>query len=359
MQERVVAALLQHTQEALLSQSGPSSKQQRDERLLSGALCSTSCTPSSLQHARAYAKKGGAPKPAAGGSSAVTEGADDYSPPKFLAHRHAKRDPFRELPQSQRKLLQSLVPSGEKLRSPRQIGWDLGPEQTMALLHQTMGQVAGEAVTFTPFVVTDLLQSARTVAEWVKLVLESGEDFSSVEKFFVQLLAAEPRPDVRGIKVQIKGRLSGKGGKASKKVWQTGAPGAAQLSEPVDSAKAAADTSAGLIGIKVWVVYAKDAVGRGTFFDTRLVSPHTLEEVLAMPRVAAVKASSSAWWAVPGPLQPAQFGAGRPFRAGFDPLRAFGGGGGAAGGDAGGGEVAAASSTARGGGSAGSSFEQS
>jgi hypothetical protein len=49
-------------------------------------------------------------------------------------------------------------------------------------------------------------------------VIESGEDFSVMERFFVQVLAAEPRPNIKGLRVQIKGRLAGKGGKASKKV---------------------------------------------------------------------------------------------------------------------------------------------
>jgi hypothetical protein len=61
------------------------------------------------------------------------------------------------------------VPSGAKLRSPRQLGWDLGPHQTLALLHQTMAETAGAPVLFTPFVVSDLFQSANTVAEWVKV----------------------------------------------------------------------------------------------------------------------------------------------------------------------------------------------
>jgi hypothetical protein len=62
----------------------------------------------------------------------------------------------------------------------------------------------------------------RPPAPRSQLVLESGEDFSAVERYFVQVLAAEPRPDLRGLRVQIKGRLAGKGGKASKKVGAAG-----------------------------------------------------------------------------------------------------------------------------------------
>lgn len=149
--------------------------------------------------------------------------------------------PHTRLPH-QRALLQELVPSGAKLRSPRQLGWDLGPKQTMALLHESLREAAGAPVLFTPFVINDIFQSAQTVAEWVKvrrprrrggsrcsacvvepatgrragsrtlsqtpppphthtlqhshtlpraqLVIESGEDFSSVERFFVQVRVA-------------------------------------------------------------------------------------------------------------------------------------------------------------------------
>lgn len=109
-------------------------------------------------------------------------------------------------------------------------------------------------------------------------------------------------------------------------MWQTGATSVANFSDAVDSAKAAAETAAGLIGIKVWLVYRSDAVNRGSFYDTRLKSPRTLAEVLAMPRAARVRASSSAWWATPGPLQPAHVGAWAPYRRGIDALALFGGG---------------------------------
>jgi len=109
-------------------------------------------------------------------------------------------------------------------------------------------------------------------------------------------------------------------------VWQTGATSVAALADPVDSAKAAAQTSAGLIGIKVWLVYHPDQVGRGGYFTTKLKSEARLGDVLAMRRTAAVRASSSAWWAAPGPLQPAWVGAGAPYKVGFNPLVAFGGG---------------------------------
>jgi hypothetical protein len=123
-------------------------------------------------------------------------------------------------------------------------------------------------------------------------------------------------------------------------MWQTGATSVANLSDPVDFAKAAAETTAGLIGVKVWLVYRKGAVNEGSFFDTRLKAPLRLGELLAMPRSVPVRASSSAWWATPGPLQPAGGGAGRPYKRGVDSVALFGGGGG--GGGAGHGAKAAA-----------------
>lgn len=54
-----------------------------------------------------------------------------------------------------------------------------------------------------------------------------------------------------GIKVQLKGRMGGKGGKASKRVWVWGRTSASDLRDPVDYAHEAVVTRAGYIGIKV------------------------------------------------------------------------------------------------------------
>lgn len=56
-----------------------------------------------------------------------------------------------------------------------------------------------------------------------------------------------------GIKIQLKGRMSGKGGKASKKVWVWGRTGSSAHDDPVDYAHEAVVTRAGYIGIKVGV----------------------------------------------------------------------------------------------------------
>lgn len=54
-----------------------------------------------------------------------------------------------------------------------------------------------------------------------------------------------------GLKIQLKGRMSGKGGKAAKKVWVWGRTGRKAVDDPVDYAHEAVITRAGYIGIKV------------------------------------------------------------------------------------------------------------
>lgn len=54
-----------------------------------------------------------------------------------------------------------------------------------------------------------------------------------------------------GIKIQVKGRLSGKGGMATKRVWNWGKTSTATLADPVDYANEVALTRAGHVGVKV------------------------------------------------------------------------------------------------------------
>lgn len=51
--------------------------------------------------------------------------------------------------------------------------------------------------------------------------------------------------------MQVKGRMSGKGGMTSKRVWTWGRTSTATISDPVDYAHEAVVTRAGYIGIKV------------------------------------------------------------------------------------------------------------
>jgi hypothetical protein len=69
----------------------------------------------------------------------------------------------------------------------------------------------------------------------------------------LQTIAALPPASIsfEGIKVQIKGRMSGKGGMTSKRVWTWGRTSTASISDPVDYAHEAVITRAGYIGIKV------------------------------------------------------------------------------------------------------------
>lgn len=76
---------------------------------------------------------------------------------------------------------------------------------------------------------------------------------------WLQTIAALPAADIpfEGIKVAIKGRMSGKGGMTSRKVWTWGRTSTSTLSDPVDYAHEAVITRAGYIGIK-----ASRAAGR-------------------------------------------------------------------------------------------------
>lgn len=76
----------------------------------------------------------------------------------------------------------------------------------------------------------------------------------------LQAIANMPDVPFEGIKIQLKGRMSGKGGKASKKVWVWGRTGRNAVDDPVDYAHEAVVTRAGYIGIKV----SAGRVGLGT-----------------------------------------------------------------------------------------------
>ena len=71
--------------------------------------------------------------------------------------------------------------------------------------------------------------------------------------------------------------------------------------------------------LQVWIIYKRDAIGPNYF--TRGTTPtYTLEQILAMPRGAPLRTSSSAWWSKPGPLQPHQHRAWECFKPGYDPV---------------------------------------
>jgi hypothetical protein len=127
-----------------------------------------------------------------------------------------------------------------------------------------------------------------------------------------------PRLLVRGMRVQIKGRLKGKGGKAEKKTWSWGATSAATFSDPVDFAQAQAETRAGTVGVKVWLVFREDAFDRESYalLRRRARDPATgralwrgpgwaadaVEELALAPRSGASRATGLAGSAVRRPL---------------------------------------------------------
>jgi hypothetical protein len=127
-----------------------------------------------------------------------------------------------------------------------------------------------------------------------------------------------PRLLVRGMRVQIKGRLKGKGGKAEKKTWSWGATSAATFSDPVDFAQAQAETRAGTVGVKVWLVFREDAFDRESYalLRRRARDPQTgralwrgpgwaadaVEELALAPRSGASRATGLAGSAVRRPL---------------------------------------------------------
>lgn len=94
--------------------------------------------------------------------------------------------------------------------------------------------------------------------------------------------------------MQLKGRMSGKGGKASKKVWEWGRTSASNLADPVDYAHKAVVTRAGYIGIKVgagatgMVVVVVAAGGR----PQGASAPHTLCSLLQASALVAQQAAA-------------------------------------------------------------------
>lgn len=145
-----------------------------------------------------------------------------------------------------------------------------------------------------------------------------------------------PRLLVRGMRVQIKGRLRGKGGKAERKTWSWGATSAATFADPVDFAQAQAETRAGTVGVKAWLVFRDDAFDREAYalLRRRARDPKTgralwrgpgwaadaAEELALAPRSAlsratgspgsAVRRPEAAWWSrAPSAAELAAFGA--------------------------------------------------
>ncbi|KAF6260464.1 hypothetical protein COO60DRAFT_1637562 [Scenedesmus sp. NREL 46B-D3] len=268
---------------------------------------------------------------------------DQYVPPEWRMKR-VPRSPkgggLAAATAQQRALLERLNPGPTPLRSLRQLGWPLGQKQVLALLHDQLGDAMGTNTHVLPFVLGDMYQSAAGLAAMVKAYLADGRGMPTVEQALLTTIAALPAGSVpfEGIKVQIKGRLSGKGGMTSRRVWTWGRTSTASISDPVDYAHEAVITRAGHIGIKVrgvavqgapggegraqvWVRYKRSRMEAQKQHSSR--SPISVAELLSLPAPTALPSrSSAAWWAVPGPLQPRLHHAWRCFKPSYDALTA-------------------------------------
>eukprot|EP00775_Hariotina_reticulata_P008359 gene8359-8543_t len=235
----------------------------------------------------------------------------------------SKLEPMSRLTEPQKALLQELVPSGSPLRSLRQLGWPLGQREVLALMHEQLSQAANTNVRVIPFVLDDMFQSAECLVHVIREYVAEGKGMPAVQQFLLTSIANMQPQQIpfEGIKVQLKGRMSGKSGKAAKKVWEWGRTSTATISDPVDYAHEAVITRAGYIGIKVWIRYRRGHMRDQMQQTTR--SKVKLQEVLAMAAPCDLPSrSSSAWWNLPGPLQPQQHKAWQCFRPTYDPLAA-------------------------------------
>jgi hypothetical protein len=71
--------------------------------------------------------------------------------------------------------------------------------------------------------------------------------------------------------------------------------------------------------VQVWIRYKRSHMEDQKQHSSR--SPISVGELLSMPAPAALPSrSSSAWWAVPGPLQPRLHRAWQCFKPSYDPL---------------------------------------
>jgi hypothetical protein len=82
----------------------------------------------------------------------------------------------------QNALLEELTPTRGPLRSLRQLNWDVGPEGTLALMHEQMSQTAGTNVQMVPIFTADNFQSAAGLAALVQTFVEEGKGMPRVEQ---------------------------------------------------------------------------------------------------------------------------------------------------------------------------------
>ncbi|MEW5299819.1 MAG: hypothetical protein WDW36_002794 [Sanguina aurantia] len=204
------------------------------------------------------------------------------------------------------------------LRDFKQLGLPLDSRDITSLVHQSLSNAMGQHTHLRPFIFTNIFQSAPVVATYVASAMEAGYQWSRVERFF--LSSIEMEDSIRGIKVQVRGRLGKKTGKASLKVWQFGEMSLRTISDAIDYGQAASLTRMGTIGIKVWIRYHDWAV-KDIYYRKATGLSMPLSQLLNTPRKPLPYHSSSAWWNTPGPLQPLENCSWQAFSKAYDPTR--------------------------------------
>jgi len=90
----------------------------------------------------------------------------------------------------QKALLEELSPTGAPLRSLRALNWDLGPQETLDLMHQQLSDVSGTNVQLVPFMIPEEFQSAAGLAAFVKDYVEDNKGMPKVEQAMLTVRGA-------------------------------------------------------------------------------------------------------------------------------------------------------------------------
>ncbi|PNH05760.1 30S ribosomal protein S3, partial [Tetrabaena socialis] len=234
----------------------------------------------------------------------------------------------------------AAVPEDMALRGLGQLGLPLGRREVASLLSQSLSNAVGgtQQVHFQPFVFSNIFQSAPAAASYVAAALESGGQWNRVERFFLAAVEGEGGGSglVRGVRVQVRGRIGRKAEMAEKKIWQWGDIHLKDMSDRLDYGTAAANTRVGVLGVKVWIRYKRSAI-KDLFFPPGGGSHHRAAVALgatpslalgelfqaAAERTSRValpnRFSSVAWWERPATAQPPENRAWEVFTHDFKP----------------------------------------
>lgn len=192
---------------------------------------------------------------------------------------------------------------GAEFTSLKQIGLPLDERDVITLLHENLSNLAGHHVHVRPYVFSSVFQSAPAVAAYVAAALEQGQTWPRLERLF--LLCAETDPNVKGIRVIIRGRMGRTASKAeiaSQKKFEYGAMSLATFRDFVDQGQACALTRFGLMGVNVWIRYHDHSIRQSYWKKQPFKQP--LHQVLTAKRERLPGLPCSGWWATSGPQQP-------------------------------------------------------